>query len=222
MKKMKYIFNDILYEQGFPFQVPTNKQDNKVMQSYYDISSPAKLAAFIDSEMSEIGNALASMRQSIKSLHRGEISSQTLNEKATDISDKLYHTTHVIGQLRIALIRKSQAYRTQVNKILRIIRAMREISKNGENAQIDAIIVMQMQELISDAKHNLMQQKSEHVSAIRAVLNVQCANWAKFAKLTVKIDAWLKEEDDARRHCPCPDDCECQICTYTSLYGYGH
>ena len=198
----------------FKYQ-PTNKM---IMQSYYDISSPAKLSAFIDSEISEIGKALASMRQSIKSLHRGEISSQTLNEKATDISDKLYHTTRVIGQLRIALIRKSQAYRTQVNKILRIIRAMREISKIGENAQIDAIAVMQLQ-LISDAKRNLMQQKSEHVSAIRAVLNVQCANWAKFTKLTVKIDAWLKEEDDARR--TCPDDCECQICHYTSLYG-GH
>ena len=190
---------------------------NQMLQSYYDISSPAKLAAFIDSEMSEIGKALAAMRQSIKSLHRGEISSLNANQKATDISDKLYHTTRVIGQLRTALIRKSQAYRTQVNKILRIIRAMREISKIGENAQIDAIIVMQMQ-LISDAKRNLMQQKSEHVSAIRAMINVQGANWAKFTKLTVNIDAWLKEEDDARR--PCPDDCECQICHYTSLYGH--
>lgn len=191
-----------------------------MLQSYYDISSPAKLAAFIDSEMSEIGKALASMRQSIKSLHRGEISSQKLNEKATDISGKLYHSARVIDQLRIALIRKSQAYRTQVNKILRIIRAMREISKIGENAQIDAIIVMQMQ-LISDAKRILMQQKSEHVSAIRAMINVQDANWAKFTKLTVKIDAWLKEEDDARRPCAdCSDDCECQICHYTSLYGH--
>ena len=189
------------------------------LQSYYDISSPAKLAAFIDSEMSEIGKALASMRQSIKSLHRGEISSLKTNQKATDISDKLYHTTRVIGQLRTALIRKGQAYRTQVNKILRIIRAMREISKIGKNAQIDAIVVMQMH-LISDAKRNLMQQKSEHVSAIRAVLNVQGENWAKFMKLSDRIDAWLKEEDDARQPCTdCSDDCECQICHYTSLYG---
>ena len=184
-----------------------------MLQSYYDISSPAKLAAFIDPEMSEIDKALASMRQSIKSLHRGEISSQKLNEKATDISGKLYHSARVIDQFRTALIRKSQAYRTQVNKILRIIRAMREISKIGENAQIDAIVVMQMQ-LISDAKRSLTDQKSEHVSAIRAVLKVQGDNWAKFTKLSDKIDAWLREEADARRPCPdCTDDFYCQSCS---------
>jgi len=185
---------------------------NKMLQSYYDISSPAKLAAFIDSEMSEIGQALDAMRQSIKSLHRGEITTQKLNQKATDISGKLYHSARVIDQLRTALIRKSQSYRTQVNKILRIIRAMREISKIGENAQIDAIVVMQMQ-LISDAKRSLMDQKSEHVSAIRAVLKVQGDNWAKFTKLSDKIDAWLREEADARRPCPdCTDDFYCQSC----------
>ena len=194
------------------------------MQSYNDLSSPAKLSAFIDSEMSKIGKALAAMRQSIKSIHRGESTSHETNQKASTISERMYQVVRDIGQLRTALIRTRQAYRTQVNKILRIIRAMREISKIGENAQIDAIAVMQLQ-LISDAKCNLMQQKSEHVSAIRAVLIVQGANWAKFTKLTVKIDAWLREErltevtEEGNARQPCPHDCKCQTCHYNSLYG---
>ena len=93
-----------------------------------------------------------------------------------------------IGDLRTALIRTMQDYRTQKNKILRIVRAMRAISKIGVNAQIDAIVVMQMQ-LISDAKSILMDQKSEHVSVVRAVLKDQVANWAEFMKLSDKIDA---------------------------------
>lgn len=190
-----------------------------MLQSYTDISSPAKLAAFIDSEMSEIGKALASTRQAIASLHRGEINALTTNQKATDISERMYRIVRDIGQLRTALVRTIQAYRAQKNKILRIVRAMREISKIGKNAQIDAIVVMQLH-LISDAKCILIQQKSEHVSAIRAVLNVQGANWTKFAKLSDRINAWLKEEDDARRPCSeCSDTYECQPCHYTSLYG---
>ena len=189
-----------------------------MLQSYTDLSSPAKLSAFVASEMSEIGKALASTRQAIASLHRGEINALTSNQKATDISERMYRIVRDIGQLRTALIRTRQAYRAQKNKILRIVRAMREISKIGKNAQIDAIVVMQMQ-LISDAKHNLLQQKSEHVSAIRAVLNVQDANWTKFAKLSDRINAWLKEEDDARRPCSeCSDTYECQSCHYSGLY----
>jgi hypothetical protein len=189
-----------------------------MLQSYTDLSSPAKLSAFVASEMSEIGKALASTRQAIASLHRGEINALTSNQKATDISERMYRIVRDIGQLRTALIRTRQAYRAQKNKILRIVRAMREISKIGKNAQIDAIVVMQMQ-LISDAKHNMLQQKSEHVSAIRAVLNVQDANWTKFAKLSDRINAWLKEEDDARRPCSyCSDTYECQHCHYASLY----
>ena len=190
------------------------------MQSYNDLSSPAKLSAFIDSEMSKIGKALAAMRQSIKSIHRGEINALTTNQKATDISERMYRIVRDIGQLRTALVRTIQAYRAQKNNILRIVRAMREISKIGENAQLDAIVVMQLQ-LISDAKRNLMQQKSEHVSAIRAVLIVQGANWAKFTKLSDRINAWLKEEADARAfRDSCPAGCGCQVCHYAELYGY--
>ena len=161
---------------------------NQMLQSYYDITSPAKLAAHVDSEMSKIGQALANMRQSIKSIHLDEIPFQKFNHKASDISDKMYHTARVIGQLRSQLVRKTQAHRRHVNKILRIVRAMRAISKIGVNAQIDAIVVMQLQ-LISDAKSILMDQKSEHVSVVRAVLKDQVANWAEIMKLTVKIDA---------------------------------
>ena len=212
---------------------PHPRYRSSTMQSSYnynDLSSPAKLAEFINSEMANIGNALASMRQSIASLHRGEITALTSTQKATDISERIYQTIRVIGQHRIALIRKRQDYRTQVRKIRRIIRAMREISKIGENAHIDAIVVMQLH-LISDARRNFMQQKGEHVSAIRAALNVHDTNWTKFAKLVHRIDAWLKEEDDARRSsapCSCPDDredrcedgCQCQVCYYVDLYGY--
>ena len=199
--------------------LPTHSYRTSMMKSYNDLSSPAKLSAFIKSEMSEIGKALASTRQAIASLHRGEINALTSTQKATDISERMYRIVRDIGYHRTALIRTRQAYRTQVNKILRIIRAMREISKIGENAQIDAIVVMQLQ-LISDAKRNLMQQKSEHVSAIRAALNVQGDNWAKFMKLSDMIDVWLKEEDDARRPCSyCSDTYECQQCHYASLYG---
>jgi hypothetical protein len=191
-----------------------------MMQSYYDLSSPAKLSAFINSETSEIGKALASTRQAIVSLHRGEINALTTNQKATDISERMYRIVRDIGQLRNALVRNIQAYRAQKNKILRIVRAMREISKIGKNAQIDAIVVMQL-DLISDAKRILIQQKSEHVSAIRAVLNVQDANWTKFAKLSDRINAWLKEEADARAsRDSCPDGCRCQTCHYADLYGY--
>lgn len=165
------------------------------MQSYNDLSSPAKLSAFIDSEMSKIGKALAAMRQSIKSIHRGESTSHETNQKASTISERMYQVVRDIGNHRTALIRTRQAYRVQKNNILRIVRAMREISKIGKNAQIDAIVVMQLH-LISDAKCNLMQQKSEHVSAIRAVLNVQRANWEKFTKLSNRIDAWLREDVD--------------------------
>ena len=165
------------------------------MQSYNDLSSPAKLSAFIDSEMSKIGKALAAMRQSIKSIHRGESTSHETNQKASTISERMYQVVRDIGNHRTALIRTRQAYRAQKNNILRIVRAMREISKIGENAQIDAIAVMQLQ-LISDAKRNLIQQKSEHVSAIRAVLNVQRANWIEFTKLSDRIDAWLREDVD--------------------------
>ena len=168
------------------------------LKSYNDLSSPAKLSAYIDSEMSEIGKALASTRQSIASLHRGEITALTSTQKANDISERMYGIVRDIGHHRTALIRTRQAYRAQANKIVRIVRAMRTISKIGENAQIDAIVVMQMQ-LISDAKRNLMQQKNEHVSAIRAALIIQGANWTKFTKLSHRIDAWLKEEADARR-----------------------
>ena len=178
-----------------------------MLQSYYDncdISSPAKLSAFIDSEMFKIGKALAAMRQSIKSLHRGESTShETTNQKASDISERMYRVVRDIGDLRTALIRTVQDYRTQKNKILRIIRAMREISKIGENAQIDAVVVMQMQ-LISDAKRNLIDRKNEHASAIRAVLIIQVANWDRFTKLSDRIDTWLKEEADARCSCPSP------------------
>ena len=166
---------------------------SSMLQSYYDncdISSPAKLSAFIESEMSKIGKALAAMRQSIKSLHRGESTShETTNQKASDISERMYRVVRDIGDLRTALIRTRQEYRTQKNKILRIIRAMREISKIGENAQIDAVVVMQMQ-LISDAKRNLIDRKNEHASAIRAILIIQVANWARFTKLSDRIDAW--------------------------------
>ena len=197
---------------------PTDR--SSMLRSHNDLSSPAKLAAFISSEMSEIGKALTSMRQSIASLQRGEITTLKSNQSATDISEKLYNAARVIGQLRIALIRKSQAYRTQVNKILRIVRAMRKISKIGENAQIDAIVVMQLR-LISDAKRNLMQQKDEHVVAIRAVLNVQSANWIEFWAFSDRIDAWLKEEADARAfRDSCPAGCRCQVCHYADLYGY--
>jgi hypothetical protein len=190
-----------------------------MLRSYNNLSSPAKLAAFIDFEMSEIGKTLTSMRQSIASLHRGEITTLTSNQRVTDISEKLYHSARVIDQLRIALIRKNQAYRTHVNKVLRIIRAMREISKIGESAQIDAIVVMQLQ-LISDAKRNLMQQKSEHVVAIRAVLIIQDSNWTEFWAFSDRIDAWLKEEADARAYRDsCPDGCRCQTCHYYDLYG---
>jgi hypothetical protein len=158
-----------------------------MLQSYYDITSPTKLAAHVDSEMSKIGQALVNMRQSIKSIHLDEISFQKLNHKASDISDKLYHATRVIGQFRSWLVQKTQAHRRHVNKILRIVHAMRAISKIGVNAQIDAIVVMQMQ-LISDSKSILMDQKSEHVSVIRAVLKDQNANWAEFMKLSDKID----------------------------------
>ena len=185
-----------------------------MLQSYNDLSSPAKLSAFIDSEMSEIGKALASTRQAIASLHRGEINALTSNQKATDISERMYRIVRDIGHHRTALIRTRQAYRAQKNKNLRIIRAMREISKIGENAQIDAIVVMQLQ-LISDAKRNLMQQKSEHVSAIRSVLIIQGANWTKFTKLSDRIDAWLKEENCSK----CPDGRVCQVCHISHTYG---
>ncbi len=81
---------------------------------------------------------------------------------------------------------------------------MREISKIGENAQIDAIVVMHLR-LISDAKRNLIDRKNEHASAIRAMLIIQVANWAKFTKLSDRIDAWLRDEADVR-HRPCSDD----------------
>ena len=176
---IKYIFNYKVYELD---------RLNQMLQSYYDITSPAKLAAHVDSEMSKIGQALANMRQSIKSIHLDEIPFQKFNHKASDISERMYRVVRDIGDLRTALIRTMQDYRTQKNKILRIVRAMRAISKIGVNAQIDAIVVMQMQ-LISDAKSILMDQKSEHVSVVRAVLKDQVANWAEFMKLSDKIDA---------------------------------
>ena len=250
-KKLEMPFHEITEESfhvcsppPFPTQIqptpltlllltPRPRYRSSMMQSSYnynDLSSPAKLAAFINSEMARIGNALASVRQSIASLHRGEITALTSTQKATDIAERMYQTTRAIGQHRIALIRKRQDYRTQVRKIRRIIRAMREISKIGENAHIDAIVVMQLQ-LISDARRIFMQQKGEHASAIRVALNVQDTNSTKFAKLVHRIDAWLKEEDDARRcsaPCSCPDDredrcedgCQCQVCYYVDLYGY--
>ena len=189
----------------------------QTMQSYNDFSSPAKLAAHIDSEMSEIGKAIAAMRQSIASLHRGEISSLKSTQKATDISERMYRVVRDIGDHRAALIRNNQSYRAQFNKTLRIVREMRKISKIGENAQIDAIVVMQLQ-LISDAKRIMTGHKSEHVSAIRSVLNVQSANWIEFWAFSDRLDAWLREEADARR--PCPDDCDCGTCrTFGRTFG---
>ena len=148
----------------------------QVLKSYNDRSSPAKLAAFIESEMSKIGAALATVRRSAASLES--------NQKATDISDisnKCYQTVRDIGDHRIALVRNKQEYRAQINKTLRDIRAMRAISKIGENAQIDADVVMRMQ-LISDARRIRVQNEDSHNSAIGALLKVQTANWAEFAE----------------------------------------
>lgn len=149
----------------------------QVLKSYNDRSSPAKLAAFIESEMSKIGAALATVRRSAASLES--------NQKATDISDisnKCYQTVRDIGDHRIALVRNKQEYRAQINKTLRDIRAMRAISKIGENAQIDADVVMRMQ-LISDARRIRVQNEDSHNSAIGALLKVQTANWAEFAEV---------------------------------------
>jgi hypothetical protein len=147
----------------------------QVLKSYNDRSSPAKLAAFIESEMSKIGAALATVRRSAASL-------ESNLQKATDISNKCYQTVRDIGDHRIALVRNKQEYRAQINKTLRDIRAMRAISKIGENAQIDADVVMRMQ-LISDARRIRVQNEDSHNSAIGALLKVQTANWVEFAEL---------------------------------------
>lgn len=146
----------------------------QVLKSYNDRSSPAKLAAFIESEMSKIGAALATVRRSAVSL-------ESNLQKATDISNKCYRTVRDIGDHRTALVRNKQEYRAQINKTLREIRAMRAISKIGENAQIDADVVMRMQ-LISDARRIRVQNEDSHNSAIGALLEVQTANWVEFAE----------------------------------------
>lgn len=172
-----------------------------MLKSYPDISSPANLAAHVESEMSEIGQALATVRQSIKLLHRDDISSQALNQKATDISNKLYQTVRDITGCRTALVRDNQSYRTHVNKILCIIRAMRKVSKIGENAQIDAIVAMQLR-LVSDAKSDLLRHRGERVSAIDALFKVQSDNWSAFAKVTRKINVCSKEQEKTQPNSP--------------------